>query len=127
MLIDTYSTSNLIAQADHSVFHPEYEILGPLNAPLGHLDHTHYEGRLIGEDGSHVYGSLRDGVFDGTIHTRRYEFATDEHDLIVHIYTRHGTFYVERARRYPDTIASNSSHHSVSCYVLHYLYPDIIL
>ena len=53
------------------MFHPEYEILGPLNAPLGHLDHTHYEGRLIGEDGSHVYGSLREGVFDGTIHTRR--------------------------------------------------------
>ena len=72
-------------QADHSVFHPEYEILGPLNAPLGHLDHTHYEGRLIGEDGSHVYGSLRDGVFDGTIHTRRYASVTNEYDLIVAI------------------------------------------
>ena len=86
MLIDIYSASNLIAQADHSVFHPEYEILGPLDAPLGHLDHTHYEGRLIGEDGSHVYGSLRDGVFDGTIHTRRYyASATNEHDLKVSV------------------------------------------
>ena len=85
MLIDIYSASNLIAQADHSVFHPEYEILGPLDAPLGHLDHTHYEGRLIGEDGSHVYGSLRDGVFDGTIHTRRYASATDEHRLKVSV------------------------------------------
>ena len=62
----------MTVQADHSVFHPEYEILGPLDRNLGHLDHTHYEGRLLGEDGSHVYGSLRDGVFDGTIHTRRY-------------------------------------------------------
>jgi len=99
---------NLALKADHSVFHPEYEILGPLDAPLGHLDHTHYEGRLIGEDGSHVYGSLRDGVFDGTIHTRR-----------------HGTFYVERSRRYPDIIASNSSHHSVIYHDDHVsLHPD---
>lgn len=67
------------------MFHPEYEILGPLNAPLGHLDHTHYEGRLVGEDGSHVYGSLRDGVFDGTIHTRRYASVTKENDLIISI------------------------------------------
>ena len=67
------------------MFHPKYEILGPLDAPLGHLDHTHYEGRLIGEDGSHVYGSLRDGVFDGTIHTRRYASQTTEYDLIVSI------------------------------------------
>ena len=73
----------------------EYYAEGPRGESLTHLDHTHYHGVVKDEPDSQVYGSIRDGVFDGTVHTRR-----------------DGTFYVERSHRYlPYT--SNSSIHSV--------------
>jgi len=83
--------------ADHSVFHPGYKVTGPLEKPILDVQHNLYEGYLIGEPGSHVFGVIRDGVFDGTIQTRR-----------------HGTFYVERVQRYlaPEAML-NSSVHSV--------------
>ena len=59
---------------------------------LSHLDHSHYHGVVEGDTDSHVYGSIRDGVFDGTIHTK------DE------------TLYVERSPRY---FPNESSIHSV--------------
>jgi len=82
-------------ERDHSIFHRDYHAEGPGGVSLSHLDHTHYHGVVAGEDGSYVYGSVRDGVFDGTVHT-----------------TRDGTFFVERSHRYAGS-ASNSSIHSV--------------
>merc|ERR1719431_110150 len=88
---------------DHSMFHPGYEVTGPLGNHLHNLDHTHYEGWVEGEPDSQVFGSLRDGVFDGTIVTQ------DD-----------GTFYVERAGRYRNlssnsrrNTTSSTQHHSV--------------
>ena len=82
--------------ADHSVFHPEYVITGPGERPLQGLEHSLYEGQVVGEPGSHVFGTVRDGVFDGTIKTRH-----------------RGTFYVERVQRYLSDKPANSSAHSV--------------
>ena len=59
---------------------------------LSHLDHSHYHGVVEGDPDSHVYGSIRDGVFDGEIKTK------DE------------TYYVERSHRY---LPYDSSRHSV--------------
>jgi len=42
-----------------------------------------YEGRLLGEPESHVFGAVRGGVFDGQIKTQN-----------------DGLFYVERSQRY---------------------------
>jgi len=85
---------NIRLFADHSVFHPQYKVTGPLDRPVTDVEHSLYEGYLIGEPDSHVFGVVRDGVFDGTIQTKR-----------------EGTFYVERVGRYlPD---HNSSIHSV--------------
>ena len=63
---------NLRLFADHSVFHPEYKVTGPLDKPVRDVDHHLYEGHLVDEPGSHVFGVVRDGVFDGTIRTRRH-------------------------------------------------------
>ena len=82
--------------ADHSVFHPGYSVTGPLDKPIEGADHHLYEGELVDEPGSHVFGVVRDGVFDGTIKTKR-----------------HGTFYVERAGRYLPREHVNASSHSV--------------
>jgi len=91
---------------DHSIFHRDYHAEGPGGVTLNHLDHTHYHGVVKDEPGSHVYGSLRDGVFDGTVHTRR-----------------DGTFYVERSHRYlPYT--RNSSVHSVIYHDSHVSLPN---
>jgi len=89
---------NMRLFADHSVFHPEYKVTGPLDRPVAGVEHSLYEGYLIGEPGSHVFGVVRNGVFDGSIRTKR-----------------HGTFYVERVSRYlPEhAVNSNSSVHSV--------------
>ena len=70
----------------------EYYGEGPGGVSLSHLDHSHYHGVVEGDPDSHVYGSIRDGVFDGTIHTK------DE------------TLYVERSPRY---FPNESSIHSV--------------
>lgn len=82
--------------ADHSVFHPEYHATGPLDSPLLGLDHGLYEGWVYGEPDSHVFGTVRDGIFDGTIRTQR-----------------DGTFYVERSQKYLPVHLVNSSTHSV--------------
>ena len=82
--------------ADHSVFHPEYVITGPGDRLLQGLEHSLYQGHLVGDPGSHVFGTVRDGVFDGTIKTKH-----------------RGTFYVERAQRYLPDSPANSSGHSV--------------
>jgi len=77
---------------DHSIFHKDYHVEGPAGVSLSHLDFSHYHGVVAGEPGSHVYGSIRDGVFDGTIHTER-----------------DGTFYVERVHRYLSPLPPSSS------------------
>ena len=53
--------------------------------------------------------------------------------IVVHLdlvlkesFCRHGTFYVERSRRYPDILASNSSHHSVSCFCIQLLWVNVL-
>jgi len=82
--------------ADHSMFHPEYHATGPLDSPIMGVDHGMYEGWVVGEPDSHVFGSVRDGVFDGTIRTQR-----------------DGTFYVERSQKYLPVHLVNSTTHSV--------------
>jgi len=82
--------------ADHSVFHPGYHATGPLDSPIVGLEQAVYEGWVVGEPDSHVFGSVRDGVFDGTIRTQR-----------------DGTFYVERSQKYLPVELVNSSAHSV--------------
>nr|CAG4648533.1 EOG090X02I4 [Polyphemus pediculus] len=58
------------------------EIVSHKNETLD-VDTSHlYEGDLIDEPGSHAYGSIIDGVFDGKIHTAD------------------GVFYVEKASKY---------------------------
>ena len=47
------------------------------------VDLSHiYEGQLVDEPGSHCFGAIRGGVFDGQIHAKD------------------GVYYVERANRY---------------------------
>lgn len=59
----------------------------PIDLSLDHL----YSGHLHGEEGSHVYGSIRDGIFEGKI------------------VTPNGTFYMERAHKYfKDNSSSNA-------------------
>eukprot|EP00090_Calanus_glacialis_P005009 TRINITY_DN13825_c0_g1_i1.p1 TRINITY_DN13825_c0_g1~~TRINITY_DN13825_c0_g1_i1.p1 ORF type:complete len:904 (+),score=186.49 TRINITY_DN13825_c0_g1_i1:90-2801(+) len=87
---------NLNLIADHSMFHPGYHATGPLDSPIVGVDNTNYEGYVVGEPDSHVFGSVRDGVFDGTIRTQR-----------------DGTFYVERSQKYLPVELVNSTTHSV--------------
>jgi len=87
---------NLHLIADHSMFHPGYHATGPLDSPIVGVDNTMYEGHVVGEPDSHVFGSVRDGVFDGTIRTQR-----------------DGTFYVERSQKYLPVELVNSTTHSV--------------
>lgn len=87
---------NLHLIADHSMFHPAYHATGPLDSPIVGVDNTMYEGHVVGEPDSHVFGSVRDGVFDGTIRTQR-----------------DGTFYVERSQKYLPVELVNSTTHSV--------------
>ncbi|XP_045108182.1 disintegrin and metalloproteinase domain-containing protein 10-like [Portunus trituberculatus] len=65
---------------------------------LDRLDFKHlYEGTLEGDPGSRVWGSVREGVFEGVVHSER-----------------DGTYYVERARKYfPSHNATLKGFHSV--------------
>ena len=72
---------DLELKRDHSVFHNNLVVERGNEAFEADLSHI-YEGQLTDEPESHAFGAIRDGVFDGTIHT-----ATD------------GIFYVERANR----------------------------
>ena len=73
---------DLELERDHSVFHNNLIVERNNEAFKPDLSHI-YHGKLIGEPNSHCFGAIRDGVFDGQIHT-----ATD------------GIYYVERANRY---------------------------
>jgi len=97
---------DLRLQKDHSVFHKNYVVEGPVGHSLHHLDHTHYEGYIADEPQSHVFGSLRDGIFDGQITT-----------------ARDGVFFVERAHRYFPRQNLNSSQHSVIYHEKHIQHP----
>ena len=72
---------DLELERDHSVFHNNLIVERNNEAFKPDLSHI-YHGKLIGEPNSHCFGAIRDGVFDGQIHT-----ATD------------GIYYVERANR----------------------------
>nr|CAG4643787.1 EOG090X02I4 [Lepidurus arcticus] len=78
---------------DTSVFSDNLVIEGHDGRRLD-VDSTHYEGELIGEPDALAFGSLRDGIFDGKIHTKE------------------GTFYVERSQKYFPT-HNGSQFHSV--------------
>ena len=86
---------NMELQRDHSVFHNNLVVeRGDSEANDVDLSHI-YEGVLVDEPGSHCFGAIRDGVFDGQIHTRQ-----------------DGVFYVERANKYfpqPDDLQENDS------------------
>ena len=73
---------DLELERDHSVFHNKLIVERNSKAFKPDLSHI-YHGQLIGEPASHCFGAIRDGVFDGQIHT-----ASD------------GIYYVERANRY---------------------------
>lgn len=65
-----------------SVFSDDLKIEGSDGSPVNvNLDHI-YSGHLEDEPNSHVFGSIRDGVFEGRIQTPN------------------GTFYVERSYKY---------------------------
>ncbi|XP_063972508.1 disintegrin and metalloproteinase domain-containing protein 10 isoform X1 [Diachasmimorpha longicaudata] len=81
---------------DLSTFSNELVIEGP-SGEVEDLDTSHiYEGHLIGEPNSQVFGSISDGVFHGQIRS-----------------PRHGAWFVERAHYYFPPQAINESHHSV--------------
>lgn len=65
-----------------SVFSPDLVVEGgdgkPVDLPLDHL----FSGQLLGDRKSHVFGSVRDGIFEGSI------------------VTPNATYYMERAHRY---------------------------
>merc|ERR1711899_198539 len=79
---------DLELKRDHSVFHNGLVLeRGYQGAQAHDFDLSHiYEGGLSDEPGSHCFGAIRDGVFDGQIHT-----ASD------------GIYYIERANKYFDT------------------------
>ena len=55
-----------------------FQIFSANDVDLSHI----YEGQLVDEPGSHCFGAIRGGVFDGQIHAKD------------------GVYYVERANRY---------------------------
>ncbi|XP_064471133.1 disintegrin and metalloproteinase domain-containing protein 10-like isoform X2 [Ornithodoros turicata] len=68
--------------ADSSIFHEDL-VVETATRRVFEADTSHiYTGRVVGDSGSHVYGSLHDGVFEGGIHTRN------------------GSYYAESARKY---------------------------
>lgn len=90
---------NLELRRDLSAFPDQLVIEDGAGRRLEHLEskaHQNvFEGRVLGEPDSHVFGAVRDGVFDGQIKT--------END---------GIYYVERVQKYfPDL--SNETFHSV--------------
>ncbi|XP_068082723.1 disintegrin and metalloproteinase domain-containing protein 10 isoform X2 [Anabrus simplex] len=85
---------NIRLKRDLYTFSDNLVIHGP-TGEVEDLDTSHiYQGHILGEPGSHVFGSISDGVFEGKIISNK------------------GSFYVERAHRYfPKD--SNQSFHSV--------------
>ncbi|XP_076250266.1 zinc-dependent metalloprotease kuz isoform X2 [Rhynchophorus ferrugineus] len=80
---------------DVDVFNEHMEVYtdnGPLNVDTSHI----YKGHLIGEPDSEVFGSIRDGIFEGKIVLPK------------------GSFYVEKAHHYfPHEKHPNLTFHSV--------------
>lgn len=75
-----------------SGFSEDLEVVGSDNQPLrASTDHI-YEGTLLGEPGSTVFGSVHDGIFEGKI------------------LSKFDTFYVEKASRYFPQNANSSFH-----------------
>ncbi|KAK7871976.1 hypothetical protein R5R35_004767 [Gryllus longicercus] len=85
---------NIRLKRDLETFSDNLVIHGP-SGKVEELDTSHiYHGHLDEEPGSHVFGSLSDGIFEGKIVTNK------------------GSFYVERAYRYFPKDA-NTTFHSV--------------
>lgn len=84
---------NLRLKRDTSVFSNNVVVEGPGGAVDVDTSHI-YSGHLRGEPNTHVYGAIRDGVFDGKIITPQ------------------GTYYVERASKFFPP-HENQSLHSV--------------
>ncbi|XP_003425500.1 disintegrin and metalloproteinase domain-containing protein 10 isoform X2 [Nasonia vitripennis] len=81
---------------DLSTFSDNLVIIGP-TSQREDLDISHiYEGHLIGEPGSHVFGSLSDGIFHGKI-----------------VSPRDGAWYVEKSHYYFAPHERNETRHSV--------------
>jgi disintegrin and metalloproteinase domain-containing protein 10 len=79
---------DLELKRDHSVFHDGLVLERGYQGSQAHdFDVSHiYEGGLWNEPESHCFGAIRDGVFDGQIHT-----------------ASEGIYYIERANKYFDT------------------------
>ncbi|XP_008561209.1 disintegrin and metalloproteinase domain-containing protein 10 [Microplitis demolitor] len=81
---------------DLSTFSDNLVIEGP-SGEIEDIDSSHiYEGHLVGESNSYVFGSISDGVFHGKI-----------------VSSNSGAWYVERAHYYFPHHAINESLHSV--------------
>nr|CAD7430532.1 unnamed protein product [Timema monikensis] len=85
---------NIRLKRDLSTFSSNLVVHGP-DGREEDLDTSHiYQGHIIGEPGSHVFGSVSEGVFEGKI------------------VAPWGSYYVEKAHRYfPNT--ANKTFHSV--------------
>lgn len=88
-------TFNIRLKRDLTVFHNNLQVVNHKGEPINSVDTSHiYQGHLLGEPGSSVFGSILDGVFEGKIVSPT------------------GNFYVEKASRYFPRNA-NTSFHSV--------------
>ncbi|XP_064463743.1 disintegrin and metalloproteinase domain-containing protein 10-like isoform X2 [Ornithodoros turicata] len=68
---------HLRLRPDTSVFHKDFVVEtaseGVVKVGTGHI----YSGEVVGEPESHVYGSLHNGVFEGSISTRKENFYVE--------------------------------------------------
>ncbi len=86
-----------LAPAKHESIHTDHVELVDGKVPLS--DFTIYKGYLTDEPaGSQVTGTIIDGIFIGTISSKK-----------------HGQFFIESAKRYPNDKSSDSEddHHAV--------------
>ncbi|XP_049271952.1 disintegrin and metalloproteinase domain-containing protein 10-like [Rhipicephalus sanguineus] len=86
---------HLVLRRDFSAFADNFVMRttsGPVDADLSHI----YSGYLDGDPGSHVYGSVVSGVFEGRITT-----------------SDGRTFYAEAAWKYAGRLPENSDGHTV--------------
>uniref|UniRef100_T1IMD0 ADAM10 endopeptidase n=1 Tax=Strigamia maritima TaxID=126957 RepID=T1IMD0_STRMM len=73
---------HLRLRRDVSIFAPDLQVDSPTGI-LNQFNTSHiYEGTLWGEENTKAFGSIRNGIFDGNIHTEK------------------GTYYVERTNKY---------------------------
>ncbi|XP_029002796.1 disintegrin and metalloproteinase domain-containing protein 10 isoform X2 [Betta splendens] len=86
-----HRTFRLRLRRDAAEFTPNFMVLGGNGATDADVSHI-YSGRLKGEDGSSIHGSVLQGQFEGSIRTRD------------------GTYHVEPAHRYTG---SQTDQHSI--------------